>query len=116
MPGGEPHQISVWFHYIGNLVWVPFGHLFLLSQVIISFKAPRFRTLRRWQIFSAAGGPEAHSRKHTLPSARPPCPFFRALLPPPPTFTGRQNHTPPPPGPPHPPPPTLTTPPTSRLP
>ena len=35
-----PSNLS-WFHYIGNLVWVPFGHLFLLSQVIISLQSPQ---------------------------------------------------------------------------
>src|SRR6266853_5093782 len=40
IPVGELHQMLTWFHYIGNLVWVPFGHLFLLSQVIISLQSP----------------------------------------------------------------------------
>src|SRR5258708_39106456 len=93
MPGGELQQISVWFHYIGKLVWVPFGHLFLLSQVIISFKAPRFRTLRRWQIFSAAGGSIARSKTHPLHSGWPSWPLLRSVTPPPPQLRGWEDHT-----------------------
>ena len=41
VPSREPSNRSMLPHYIGNLVRVPFGHLFLLSQVIISHQSPQ---------------------------------------------------------------------------